>query len=140
MKKVLSGLAAASCLALAACSTPPVYESVSVRIGDLSCTERVHVNDTETVGGVVTTQSDLVSTTLRLGMDVASLTGPPAPVMNEKRCQEALEIGLETSRIEQKIRQQRLEKETLEVQLQRARLTKELEALDAEYRDLATDW
>lgn len=124
---------------MTACSTAPLYESVSVRVGQITCTERIYIDRSGVIGGsYVDEGSDGVTSTVDLALNLANVGSQEAT--QDKRCQDTLVIAEDMAAIELERASIKLEQEAIDLEMARMRSQRDMENLDAEYEDLASKW
>jgi len=78
-------------LTLGACSVSPPHESVTIRVGDVSCTERIVFDHRNKTSLEVKKYGDAVNTTL--GFNLGSIPAIEDPNKPRQRCTAILDIA-----------------------------------------------
>ena len=115
-------------LGLSACGSAELFESVSVRMGDMTCTERYQINNNNEIGVTAGTRGEENFGSVSLTLPATGGGGKP-----EQRCQEALDIAEERARI-------KLASERIELEIAEARKVAELRDIEQQDQDLSSDW
>ena len=126
MKKAI--LAPLALLGLSACGPTTLYETVSVTLGDFSCSERVIINDQSNVGVSAGTAGENNFGNVRFDLPTSDVQSDA-----DKRCQDALDIGEERARV-------KLEADKVDLELQRVRLEAERANMEVANADLLSEW
>lgn len=120
---------------LTGCSKP-MYETISIRSKNLSCSERiVFDNSAPKFGASVVRYGENVNTTVNLGADLSS-----GERTQEKRCNEALRIALAQQELELKLMKIKVQNEQFDAELKEFKVMKEKELLNEEYSELTSEY
>ena len=124
---------------LSACSSG-VYETVTVRTGDTSCTENIRIDSSAKPGITVTGIKGSSSyDNVKTSIDLPSLPSRGEKDFN-KRCADILGLAKQRVAIAVELDQIKLDQEKVELEMDLINLQVEQEELRLQYQDLESDF
>lgn len=127
-------------LATTACSAPNPYESVTIRIGELSCSERLVFDHRQKTGLDVTKYGDNVNTALNVDLGGLGNIATSSPHEPEQRCEDILQIAEEYMRAKLDIIQTEAAKDRSDLKRTEAKDLLEIERIKNSSLDITTEW
>lgn len=115
-----------------------MYETVSIRFDDISCTERIYSEDETSISGSIVQPYD--STPVRGSVSVDLPVPSQGKAKPEKRCDTILQAAAEAAAINEELKQAKLTEAKLAAQLKALELAKVKRKLEEDQRDLDAEW
>jgi len=115
-----------------------MYETVSIRFNDISCTERIYREDESSISGSVTQPYD--NSPFRGSLEIDLPVPSQGKAVPEKRCNEILKAAAEAANLNEELKQAELEEAKLSAQLKALELERAQRKFENDQRDLASEW
>jgi len=126
------------CTLLVAGCGNSLQETVSVRVDQVSCTERVYNNGQ--ASAQVNGNAPYSSTDWGGGVDLNIPLGTSEATKLEQRCKKTLEIAEQSALLQKQTREIELKKEQVELEIKRLELAKRKRLQENETRDIDQEW
>ena len=127
-------------LSLTACSSPNIYESVTVRIGELSCTEKLSFEKKDEAGIDITKYGEQATT--KLALDIGALASLRSGTVQtpQQRCGKILASAEEYMKSKAEIKQTESLSKQSDLERTRAKNALEIERLKNSSLEFTTEW